>query len=77
MLVYLGKWWIRVRQINHKGRGKKTEVYRVCQLLAGAYDGEKDAAGAHDLAALKYWGPTTPLNFPVCVIFFHLPLLLF
>ncbi|XP_042420733.1 ethylene-responsive transcription factor WRI1-like isoform X1 [Zingiber officinale] len=31
----------------------------------GAYDDEKDAAGAHDLAALKHWGPTTPLNFPL------------
>lgn len=40
---------------NKKGR----------QIYLGAYDGEKDAAGAHDLAALKYWGPTTPLNFPL------------
>ncbi|PRQ44585.1 putative transcription factor AP2-EREBP family [Rosa chinensis] len=26
---------------------------------------EEQAARAHDLAALKYWGDSTPLNFPV------------
>ncbi|KAL2230604.1 UNVERIFIED_CONTAM: Ethylene-responsive transcription factor WRI1 [Sesamum indicum] len=30
-----------------------------------AYDNEEDAARTYDLAALKYWGPTTILNFPV------------
>ncbi|KAK4424777.1 Ethylene-responsive transcription factor WRI1 [Sesamum alatum] len=30
-----------------------------------AYDNEDDAARTYDLAALKYWGPTTILNFPV------------
>ncbi|KAL0387706.1 UNVERIFIED_CONTAM: Ethylene-responsive transcription factor WRI1, partial [Sesamum radiatum] len=29
-----------------------------------AYDNEEDAARTYDLAALKYWGPTTILNFP-------------
>lgn len=33
--------------------------------FAGAYDDEEAAARAHDLAALKYWGPGTVLNFPV------------
>lgn len=32
----------------------------------GAYDDEETAARAYDLAALKYWGPQTTLNFPVC-----------
>jgi len=32
---------------------------------AGAYDSEEAAARAYDLAALKYWGPETLLNFPV------------
>lgn len=32
---------------------------------AGAYDSEVDAARTYDLAALKYWGPETTLNFPV------------
>ncbi|KAK9119409.1 hypothetical protein Scep_017502 [Stephania cephalantha] len=31
----------------------------------GAYDEEESAARAYDLAALKYWGPTTFTNFPV------------
>jgi len=35
------------------------------RLFAGAYDDEEAAARAHDLAALKYWGPATVLNFPV------------
>ncbi|KAL0429494.1 UNVERIFIED_CONTAM: AP2-like ethylene-responsive transcription factor [Sesamum radiatum] len=34
-----------------------------------AYDNEEDAARTYDLAALKYWGPATILNFPVtCVL---------
>lgn len=36
---------------------------------AGAYDDEEAAARAYDLAALKYWGPDTILNFPVPPIF--------
>ena len=31
----------------------------------GGYDKEEKAARAYDLAALKYWGPTTHINFPV------------
>ncbi|CDY35402.1 BnaA03g19580D [Brassica napus] len=31
----------------------------------GAYDDEEAAARAYDLAALKYWGPGTIINFPV------------
>ncbi|KAK9099491.1 hypothetical protein Syun_026536 [Stephania yunnanensis] len=30
---------------------------------AGGYDKEEKAARAYDLAALKYWGPTTHINF--------------
>ncbi|KAG8501883.1 hypothetical protein CXB51_004636 [Gossypium anomalum] len=30
----------------------------------GGYDKEEKAAKAYDLAALKYWGPTTHINFP-------------
>ncbi|CAI8584536.1 unnamed protein product [Vicia faba] len=41
---------------NKKGR----------QVYLGAYDDEEAAAHAYDLAALKYWGPDTILNFPLC-----------
>ena len=34
-------------------------------VCAGAYDDEEAAARAYDLAALKYWGPGTLINFPV------------
>lgn len=34
---------------------------------SGAYDDEEAAAHAYDLAALKYWGQDTILNFPVTI----------
>lgn len=42
--------------------------YILLRLLidSGAYDDEQAAAHAYDLAALKYWGHETILNFPVC-----------
>ncbi|CAM8914463.1 unnamed protein product [Rhodiola kirilowii] len=40
---------------NKKGR----------QVYLGAYDDEEAAAHAYDLAALKYWGAETILNFPL------------
>ncbi|XP_074573111.1 AP2-like ethylene-responsive transcription factor SMOS1 [Curcuma longa] len=35
------------------------------QVYLGAYDDEEAAARAYDLAALKYWGAGTHINFPV------------
>ncbi|NP_001292947.1 ethylene-responsive transcription factor WRI1 [Jatropha curcas] len=40
---------------NKKGR----------QVYLGAYDNEEAAAHTYDLAALKYWGQDTTLNFPI------------
>jgi hypothetical protein len=34
-------------------------------VYLGGYDKEEKAARAYDLAALKYWGPSTTINFPV------------
>ncbi|KAF9588107.1 hypothetical protein IFM89_007583 [Coptis chinensis] len=44
----------------------RTEFWRRCAQSAegqGGYDKEDKATRAYDLAAMKYWGPTT--NFPV------------
>ncbi|KAG0480876.1 hypothetical protein HPP92_011734 [Vanilla planifolia] len=35
------------------------------QVYLGGYDKEEKAARSYDLAALKYWGPTTTTNFPI------------
>ncbi|XP_028080447.1 AP2-like ethylene-responsive transcription factor ANT [Camellia sinensis] len=35
------------------------------QVYLGGYDMEAKAARAYDLAALKYWGPSTHINFPL------------
>ncbi|KAG0467132.1 hypothetical protein HPP92_018124 [Vanilla planifolia] len=34
-------------------------------VYLGGYDMEEKAARAYDLAALKYWGPSTHINFPL------------
>ncbi|KAJ0097897.1 hypothetical protein Patl1_28470 [Pistacia atlantica] len=38
---------------------------RVGKEGKGGYDMEEKAARAYDLAALKYWGPSTHINFPL------------
>ncbi|KAB2008572.1 hypothetical protein ES319_D10G108000v1 [Gossypium barbadense] len=35
------------------------------QVYLGGYDKEEKASRAYDLAALKYWGPTATINFPI------------
>ncbi|KAK4339480.1 hypothetical protein RND71_040942 [Anisodus tanguticus] len=44
---------------NNSSTARRSSIYR------GAYDIEEAAARTYDLAALKYWGPTTILNFPL------------
>ena len=41
---------------------------------------EEKAARAYDLAALKYWGPSTHINSPVMILpsfFYFIPLIIF
>jgi hypothetical protein len=40
-------------------------TFGLIDASAGAYDEEEAAARAYDLAALKYWGPGTVINFKV------------
>lgn len=40
-------------------------IWLYLSMCEGAYDDEDAAAHAYDLAALKYWGQDTILNFPV------------
>jgi len=45
----------------------KTVHSNFSRVFLGAYDDEEAAAHAYDLAALKYWGRDTILNFPVAM----------
>ncbi|PKA54243.1 AP2-like ethylene-responsive transcription factor ANT [Apostasia shenzhenica] len=44
---------------------KEGQTRKGRQVYLGGYDMEEKAARAYDLAALKYWGPSTHINFPV------------
>nr|UOI87858.1 AP2-like ethylene-responsive transcription factor [Fraxinus mandshurica] len=44
---------------------KEGQTRKGRQVYLGGYDMEEKAARAYDLAALKYWGPSTHVNFPL------------
>ncbi|KAI3773296.1 hypothetical protein L1987_47821 [Smallanthus sonchifolius] len=44
---------------------KEGQTRKGRQVYLGGYDDEEKAARAYDLAALKYWGPTTHINLPL------------
>ncbi|XP_017232686.1 AP2-like ethylene-responsive transcription factor AIL1 [Daucus carota subsp. sativus] len=46
---------------------KEGQTRKGRQVYLGGYDKEEKAAKAYDLAALKYWGPTTHINFPISI----------
>ncbi|KAK8676005.1 hypothetical protein V6N13_034060 [Hibiscus sabdariffa] len=51
---------IAVEKRDKQGKGGKVRAAAI-----SGYDKEEKAASAYDLAALKYWGPTTHINFPL------------
>ncbi|KAF5739837.1 Integrase-type DNA-binding superfamily protein [Tripterygium wilfordii] len=44
---------------------KEGQTRKGRQVYLGGYDMEEKAARSYDLAALKYWGPSTHINFPL------------
>ncbi|XP_020210924.1 AP2-like ethylene-responsive transcription factor ANT [Cajanus cajan] len=44
---------------------KEGQTRKGRQVYLGGYDMEEKAARAYDLAALKYWGPSTHINFAI------------
>lgn len=69
--VYLGKfvvsWDLILLGYQYEKEGISVLSFNCDTELTGGYDKEEKAARAYDLAALKYWGASTTINFPVCM----------
>lgn len=63
--VYLGKPFVFLPNLKNRNNLVLCMNNLVIVLNTGGYDMEEKAARAYDLAALKYWGPSTHINFPV------------
>ncbi|CAK8572158.1 unnamed protein product [Lathyrus sativus] len=63
LLLYRHRWTGRF-EANLWDHNSKLEG-RVRKGRQGGYDSEENAARAYDLAAFKYWGQTSTINFPV------------
>ncbi|KAD4585031.1 hypothetical protein E3N88_22632 [Mikania micrantha] len=57
-------WDNSCRKEGQTRKGRQGTNY-VFLKYSGGYDNEEKAARAYDLAALKYWGATTHINFPL------------
>ncbi|WRX24029.1 hypothetical protein QQP08_016516 [Theobroma cacao] len=67
-LVDVGKVRQEIREfisLNFPVHSFYDDLFIKKHIITGAYDDEEAAARAYDLAALKYWGPGTLINFPV------------
>ena len=64
--LWVSGWlWLGVTEKEEMGILISWEFGFDIDIGVGAYDDEEAAARAYDLAALKYWGQDTMLNFPV------------
>ncbi|CAL5076995.1 unnamed protein product [Urochloa decumbens] len=62
---WTGRYEAHLWDNSCKKEGQTRKGRQVLLAVLGGYDMEEKAARAYDLAALKYWGPSTHINFPL------------